>query len=413
MHVSPEINDQAIDSSMLPIKRLVILPTLRIKKTSGGKFILTKKFIDGVMLYSHHWGGPICVLGQDSSSTDDNLDHIEVSNEDLSFETKISTMDRWSLTPLLGQDDVLLLSLEEDQCSIPDIPEFKKLAKIYVSEYTLKTRIQIVFCRTKNPLKLIKGILRESVRELRYRRAVAHSDGVQCNGTPTFDSYTRINKNAILYFDSRVSEQMLATDRTILERSRSKDEALRLVFSGRLNTMKGADHLVDVADHLVALGVNFEMTICGGGVLEESMKRRIESLGLDKSIKMAGVLDFNEELVPFVKQHADVFVCCHRQGDPSCTYLETMSCGVPIIGYDNEAFRGIVKASGCGWITPMDDPLLMARKIAELAQDRAKILEHSHAALRFAQQHTFEKTFSLRIDHIKTTSMKKQQDLLA
>jgi colanic acid/amylovoran biosynthesis glycosyltransferase len=385
-------------------RRLVILPGLRIKESYGGKFLLTKKFISGVNQYLNLWAGPVCVLGQKSRSRDNNLDHIEVSHGDLPFETRIFSMNRSNLTSLLKEDDVLLLSLEPNQCFIPELPEFKKLVKVYISEYSLKTRKQMVFCDTNNPLKVAKRVLREWCHELRFRRAVALADGIQCNGTPTYEAYKVINKNALLFYDTRVFAEMLATEETILRRTMNKP--IRLLYSGRLIKIKGADHLIDVANHLVKLGVNFEMTICGGGALENTLKQRIDALDLSKKIKMAGVLDFNSELVPLVKKHTDLFVCCHRQGDPSCTYLETLSCGVPIIGYDNEAFRGIVEESQCGWLTPMGHPEIMARKIAQLSQDRAGIVEHSRASLRFAQRHTFEKTFERRIGQLKEIAMK-------
>ena len=83
-----------------------------------------------------------------------------------------------------------------------------------------------------------------------------------------------------------------------------------------------------------------------------------------------------------------------------------MSCGVPIIRNANEAFAGIVEHSKTGWLVEMDQPKLLARKIAELSRDREAIKAMSFNALRFARLHTFEKTFAARISHIKhiTTS---------
>lgn len=39
---------------------------------------------------------------------------------------------------------------------------------------------------------------------------------------------------------------------------------------------------------------------------------------------------------------------CHRQGDPSCTYLETYACGMPIVGYNNQAHQGILASNNAG-----------------------------------------------------------------
>src|SRR6185437_9992877 len=109
---------------------------------------------------------------------------------------------------------------------------------------------------------------------------------------------------------------------------------------------------------------------------------------------LKGNMDFRTELVPFVTDQVDLFVCCHRQGDPSCTYLETMSCGVPIAGYDNEAFRGVAAHSDSGWLSPLNRPDLLAARIAGIARNPAELAVHSQRALGFARRHTFERTFA-------------------
>jgi glycosyltransferase involved in cell wall biosynthesis len=149
------------------------------------------------------------------------------------------------------------------------------------------------------------------------------------------------------------------------------------------------------------------MFICGDGELKQTMQRQIAVNGLDDCVKMMGVLKFNTELIPFVKANADLFVCCHRQGDPSCTYLETMSCGVPIIGYANEAFAGIVRHSQTGWLVEMDRPKLLAKKVAELSRSRDALKAMSFDSLRFAKLHTFEKTFANRISHMEQIATAK------
>jgi colanic acid/amylovoran biosynthesis glycosyltransferase len=149
------------------------------------------------------------------------------------------------------------------------------------------------------------------------------------------------------------------------------------------------------------LKVKFEMFISGVGELEEMMHKQIAAYQLDDCVKMLGVPDFKTKFFPFVKNNIDLFVCCHRQGDPSCTYIETMSCGVPIVGYANEAFQGIAEMSETGWVVPMNQPKQMAKKIAELSQNREAIKSMSFKSLKFAQQHTFEKTFQARVEHME------------
>jgi glycosyltransferase involved in cell wall biosynthesis len=77
-----------------------------------------------------------------------------------------------------------------------------------------------------------------------------------------------------------------------------------------------------------------------------------------------------------------------------------MACGVPIVGYGNEAFAGLARVSGNGWVTPIGQPLKLAERIATLEKDRPALESAAHEALAFARDHTFERTFQRRIDHL-------------
>lgn len=175
---------------------------------------------------------------------------------------------------------------------------------------------------------------------------------------------------------------------------------LRLVFGGRLIAMKGVMDLPDVAAELRRLGVDFRLDIYGQGDLEPHLLRRIQTLGLQSHVRLPGVLDFKAGWLPLLRQQADLFLCCHPQGDPSSTYSEVMSCGVPIIGYDNEAFAGIVRESRCGWVSPLGDPKALAGRLAQLAGRRDVLATAVHQAVEFARAHAFEYTFARRSAHL-------------
>jgi hypothetical protein len=143
------------------------------------------------------------------------------------------------------------------------------------------------------------------------------------------------------------------------------------------------------------------MDIFGDGPLMPSMTEQIRTENLEQHVSLHGVLDFGTELMPYIRDNVDLFVCCHRQGDPSCTYVETFACGVPIAGYANEAFRGLTDDRLLGWATPMNRPDLLADKIVALYRQPQELLAASLNALEFARQHTFEHEFTTRITQIK------------
>jgi glycosyltransferase involved in cell wall biosynthesis len=212
----------------------------------------------------------------------------------------------------------------------------------------------------------------------------------------------------MVFLDTRITEDMMATREDVERRAalRSEDQPLQLVFSGRLNHMKGADHLIDVALELKRLNVNYHLYISGAGVLEQPIQQQIQKKRLGDEVTMLGVPDFKSKFFPFVKSDIDLFICCHRQGDPSCTYIETMSAGVPIVGYANEAFEKLNDSSKAGWVVPLDRPDLLARQVAELDRNRKEITAKALTAQQFAQDYTFLDVFRRRVQHAEEVYMR-------
>ena len=281
-----------------------------------------------------------------------------------------------------------------------------------MSEYSLKTRLQIVDATVPNPLKRVRRKIWEYGEEKRRRKALTLASGLQTNGTPTYDDYQSIRPAALLFFDTRLGEAMVASEDQVRAKFAPEraGQPLRLLFSGRLSAMKGVMDLIEVARELQRLQVEFHLTLCGDGELRGPLGETIRANGLSDCVTLAGILDFAMELVPLVKRSVDLFVCCHPQGDPSCTYLETMACGVPIAGYNNDAFAGVVRHSGAGWLTPMLKPEWLAAEIHRLSRQRDELLTISLKALRFARQHTFEKTFERRVEHLRVVWEKALTD---
>lgn len=387
---------------------LTILQSFRAKRLQNGQVLLTRKFMEATEKFQSLWPGSITVLMEETHKETDNLDKRPFNLNELPFKLELVSFDKITADQLRNQTSLVLATIEYRQNHISKVCREAGIPCIYVSEYTLKTRQQIAAVENQNnPLRRLWRSRWEKAQETKQQNAIKIADGLQCNGTPTYEVYRNLNPNTILFFDTRITEDMLATFDDIEKRTRDRDEntPLRLVFSGRLNRMKGADQLLDVAQELKQLGVQFEMFISGAGELEKSMHHRIATDGLGDCVKMMGVPDFKTVFFPFVKDNIDLFVCCHPQGDPSCTYIETMSCGVPIVGYANEAFVGIVEQSKSGWLVEMNRPDLLAKKVAELSRNRDEIKAMSFNSLKFAREHTFDKTFKARISHMESIVM--------
>lgn len=380
----------------------VVIPALRAIPAPHGRFILTQKFIEGMEQFARGWPGRVTTVMRMTDESDGSLDHVEINPRDVPFGLEPIPPDPKSVERRLTGAQVVLVALVPDFADLASRCHRQDIPLVYIAETDLRTRRQMIDAETRHPLKRLRRKLRTTLAERTFRKAVSICAGVQCNGLPTYAAYHELNPHSIFFFDTRVSKSMLI-DANRLEQRISRllqPGPLRLAFSGRLTAIKGADHLPAMADELRRLGVKFDMQICGGGDLSPAIERDIQRLGLNDCITMRGVLEFHRELVPLMQDAVDLFACCHPQGDPSCTYLETMSCGVPIAGYDNDAFAGLVEQSGVGWTVPMNRPREMARVIARMDQDRDALANAARRARRFAAEHTLEKTFERRVDHM-------------
>ena len=389
---------------------LTIIQALPAKKLPNKEVWLTRKLEEATIKFGELWPGSITVMMEETEEDSREIDPKKFKLSELPFQLEIGSFDKITPDKLRNKTSLVLATLGCRQNHISQVCREANIPCIYISEYTLTTRKQIVAVQESQPIKRLWRSRWEERQEQKQLNAIALADGLQCNGTPTYNVYKKLCPNTLLFFDTRIEEKMLIKPEELEKRTQSlmDNQPLRLVFSGRLNKMKGADHLLDVAQELKLLRIPFELFISGRGDLEETMHQRIAAEGLSEQVKMLGVPDFKTEFFPFVKANIDLFICCHRQGDPSCTYIETMSCGVPIVGYANEAFEGIVGQSNSGWLVEMNQPKLIAQKVAELNFKRNEIKMMSDKAIKFAQKHTFEKTYDARISHMKQIATKKK-----
>lgn len=377
---------------------LLIVPWLGAHRAPSGNLVLTRKFLEGAERMAEAWPGKVTVGVVVSEQPDTNLDHEEVIPGRWPFEVEERPSDLRQWNRRMRQARLVLLT----ETLLGGPIDIRGVRLVLVTEYSLQTKLDILRSESLPMLRLARRAAKTALSEWRRRRRSVQAAGVQANGYPTYNIYRRLNRNTMLFFDSRVEHADLIDEAALEQRLAALDDGrpLRLLFSGRLIAMKGVNDLPTIAAELRRLGVRFEMHICGGGDRAEAIAQQVAELGVDDAVTLHGVLDFHEQLLPMVRDGTDLFVCPHPQGDPACTYIETLACGVPIVGYANEAWADMARDSRGGWQTPMRQPATLAAKIAELDADRSQIAQAAKLARQFALAHTFEQTFDRRMDHL-------------
>jgi len=374
------------------IGELLVIPQLKAHRTASGNLVLTEKFLEGMRAYAERWPGKVTAMVRINQEPDNNLNHMEVVPGCFPFNVEAVPAAKAKLILRMRQAGIVL----------GGTLGINGIRQVTVKEYGFLTRWQITAAGAPSLLRKWKRLLSATASELKWKCAARRLAGIQCNGVPAYNNCKRLNSNVMLFFDSRIEAGDLSQEENQQQRIERllTGTTLHLAFTGRLLKIKGVDHLPIIAAELRRLGINFEMSICGGGECEQQLARDIEKEALADQIHLRGALKYREELLPFVRENVDLFVCTHVQGDPACTYLETMGCGVPIVGYANEAWEGMAPISRAGWVTPLNAPELLAAKIAELDRNRPALVEASKAARAFAEQHLFEHTMDKRVAHL-------------
>lgn len=380
---------------------LVIVPNIGIA-VDGDRLFMDIKATEGAVCYAQFWPGRVRCLGRHTEPQSINYGRWYTRDE-LPFEVGIlSPSAEGREIAEHARDAAVLMAGADHHLDLGIVDAMGAIPVVMIIEYTLRTRLDITRLSSPNLLKRIRTSLWLLTTERLRRKVLASAAGIQANGWPAFAAYGPSNRSSLLYFDTRLRlADLLSLDAVSAKvAALQKGDPLRLAFSGRLERMKGADHLIPIARLLQTRGCPFSLDIYGDGSLRASMVQAINDAGLNGCVRIHGPVDYNAFLVPTFKSSVDLFLCCHPQGDPSCTYLETLGCGVPIVGYRNEAWQGVLNLGPCGASVPIGDDAAMAGEVIKLHRDRAELGRLTLGAVAVAESRTFEKVYSQRIDHL-------------
>ncbi|MCE9621044.1 MAG: glycosyltransferase family 4 protein [Actinomycetia bacterium] len=364
---------------------------------------VSAKFLEEVERYAKFWPGTVRLIAYEDSNWGTSFGTVKREIASLPFELVIRSHDELDAGVFADDVAALLCGVGHRYNHLAAIGRDLGVPVVYVAEWSRRT--QNVITAIDSPNNFVKA--RRLFWLWRQRRSIhkslAAAAALQCNGTPTFDEYAKVNQHRLLYFDNRITDDLLIDPSALdvrLAKLAAATDPLQLVFTGRLTPTKGVLDLLQVVKELRKADVGFELSIVGAGDLADALHAQVVSNGLDHFVKVLAPKEFRTELIPFVQQ-MDLFVCPHPQGDPSCTYIETLACGVPIVGYANEALEGVVRHSHAGWHVPLGRPNALAAEIVRLAHHRGELAAASVQALEFASRHTFDLTYGRRVDQLR------------
>lgn len=362
---------------------------------------LPRRFLEELRAFAELWEGSVTVLLPRAARRDDNLDYVETSRAELGFAARALPTAENILRAEIRAAALAYVALVPWSVHVHPLVQVLHVPVVYYTDYTFEIRRDIALAQTRHPLLRLRRLLYVTRLEMQYRRMMRQAAGIQLQDVPAYNAYASLNRAALGYFNTHMRRDMPATAEQLnarAERLRA-GAPLRLVFSGRWIAIKGVQDLPRVARALRGHNVLFEMDIFGGGVLENELRRALDDARLT-NVRLRGELPF-AELMRRVANESDLFVCCHRQGDPATTFNEMMGAGIPLIGYDYCGLRGALARVNAGWLTPRNDVHALAARIAELERNRETMIAASYAAAEFARDKSFDATMQTRVAHLR------------
>ena len=374
----------------------------------GATLRLDAKFVTGMAEHCAHWHGPVRCLMRRGATTIP-FGAASHAPADLPFEPVLLAPDE-PVGPqhIAGAAAVFAVADMVETLDLPGLVHGAGARLVYTLEYTLRTRLQIVRLDATRTLPRRVWSAGWNLRqELRRRRAIRAADGLQASGYAAYAGYRHLNPRTLLYLDGRMRPGLLATEAEMsARRARLLSGApLRLIHSGRLEPLKGAQDLVPILAALRAAGVAATLDVYGVGSLRERIAAEARAAGLAETLRLHDAVDFETELVPLTRAGADVFLSCHRQSDPSCTYVEAMGCGLTVAGYANGMWAPMALDAGAGAVAPLGRAAALAERIVALDRDRAGLAAACARSLAFARAHDFPTEYKRRMDHLKAITL--------
>jgi colanic acid/amylovoran biosynthesis glycosyltransferase len=358
------------------------------------------KFLEVLQEYGHRWPGQIDLLLERSTQRRP-IEVVEMPLADLPVHPV--EIDRNALHPGLFPDDAVAYCVLEGG--------FRHLAQ-HVSHADRRlvrgcdvpaniTAESLAAEHRSLPRKLkAKAWAAGEARD--QRREVSEAAALHSNQYPAYDFFAREARTRHVFIDNplRVTDLPNAVQRGARFDRLLSGGPLRLVFSGRLDPMKNPVDLADVAHELQVRDVPFEFDVFGDGPLRADLERKVAGYGLADRFRVHGFVDFRTVLLPFLHDRADVYVCPHRQGDPSTTYVEMMCSGVPIVSYPNTAVRLMREHHGIVTLASAMTPAALADELRRVHLQRDQLVTASRDGYDFGSTHTVEVCYQGQVDHL-------------
>ncbi|SMO32540.1 exopolysaccharide biosynthesis GT4 family glycosyltransferase EpsE [Paracoccus laeviglucosivorans] len=162
---------------------------------------------------------------------------------------------------------------------------------------------------------------------------------------------------------------------------------VRIFSCGRLNAVKGHDHLIETIGQLRARGIDARLEIAGedeqgGSGYRQHLEGIIRAKGLSDAVTLLGAI--NETAVRDALERAHIFALASLNEGISVAIMEAMAMEMPVVVTDVGGNHELIESGRDAVLVPPEQPAVMTEAIAALIADpdhAARLAQASRARI--------------------------------
>lgn len=219
------------------------------------------------------------------------------------------------------------------------------------------------------------------------KKVVNKADYTICQGTFWKEYFT---KNLGLLEQKAVIIHNWIADNPY-EYKRRNNKTTTILFLGWIEQNKGIYEIMEAAKSLEQEAIEWQ--IGGNGKAFETIKKELETSGLDQKVKLRGWV-LNEDKKALL-ENADIFVLpSYREGLPNAL-LEAMQHGMAVTATSVGAIPDVINSGNNGILVPPKDAKALEKAVKELVDDPEKRASYGLKAMEtIKQNHSLEAAIS-------------------
>jgi phosphatidyl-myo-inositol alpha-mannosyltransferase len=170
---------------------------------------------------------------------------------------------------------------------------------------------------------------------------------------------------------------------------KSRENLLSLLFLGRLVEKKGPKLLLNAFCKILKKFPNTKLIFIGKGIIQKSLENIVKNKKIINNVTFKGEIIGSRRVKYY--QQADIFCAPYSDEAFGMTILEAMATGTPIVGFNNSAFKEILKGYPKDLLVKSRDVGQLARAIEKLIVDKEKRQKISEWLVKESKKYSWEK----------------------